>query len=358
MSDTLVLMLGDAPRWLRVAGGEIVARGDGALLAAPEDHVVAVVPAQHVTIHHPELPDLAEAQAQAAARLMITEQSAAPLGSLHVAVGAANAAGDRPVVAIDRARMVALLADMAVAGIDPDAMVAAPMLLARPETGFVRGDFGTETILRGHDGAFADDPVLTPLLTGGSVTTLDRAALERGLIHGVTNPEVDMRQGIFVKRRAWGLDWVRLRRIGWLALALAALTLLFHIVQLVRLNMAADRIEASNIVVARAALPPGTNINNPIIQVQEQLNNMRGPGGGMLPLASGVATAANATPNVELTSMIFDGGGTLRITARATSAADLTTFETRLVGAGLTSAAGPALVDQGRQIRDYTVSAK
>jgi general secretion pathway protein L len=358
MSDTLVLMLGDAPRWLRIADGAIVARGDGATLAEADDHVVAVVPAHDVAIHHADLPDLAEAQAQAAARLMIAEQSAAPAGSLHVAVGSANEAGDRPVVAIDRGRMAALLADMAVAGIDPDAVVAAPMLLARPETGFVRGDFGSETIVRGHDSAFADDPLLTPLLTGGAVTTLDRPTLERGLIDAVTNPEVDMRQGIFAKRRAWGLDWVRLRRIGWLALALAAVTLLFGIVQLVRLNMAADRIEASNIVVARAALPPGTNINNPLIQVQEQLNNLRGPGGGMLPLAAGVATAANATPNIELTSMIFDGGGTLRITARATSVADLTTFETRLAAAGLTSAAGPALVDQGRQIRDYTVSAK
>ncbi len=358
MSDTLVLMLGDAPRWLRVANDAIVSRGDGATLVEPEDRVVAVVSANDVTIHHANLPDLAEAQALAAARLMIAEQSAAPAGSLHVAVGTADGAGDRPVVTIDRGRMAALLADMAVAGIDPDVMVAAPMLLARPETGFVLGNFGNETILRGHDSAFVDDPVLTPLLTGDLVTALDRQALERGLIEGVTNPEVDMRQGIFTKRRAWGLDWVRLRRIGWLAVALALVTLLFAIIQLVRLNMAADRIEANNIVIARGALPPGTNINNPLIQVQEQLNNLRGPGGGMLPLAAGVASASNATPNVELTSMIFDGGGTLRITARATSAADLTTFETRLAGAGLTSAAGPALVDQGRQIRDYTVSVK
>ena len=358
MSDTLVLMTGDAPHWLRIADGAIVARGEGLAAHDPDDHVVAVIPAQDVTIHHADLPDLAEAQAQAAARLMIVEQSVGAADTLHVAVGKANGAGDRPVVAIDRAKMVALLGDMVAQGHDPDLVIAAPMLIARPESGFVKADFGTETIIRGHDGAFVDDPILTPLLTGGVLTTLDRPALERGLIAGVTNPEVDMRQGVFAKRRAWGLDRVRLRRIGRLALALAAVTLLFGIVQLVRLNMAADRIATNNIVIARAALPPGTNINNPLIQVQEQLNNLRGPGGGMLPLAAAVATAANATLNVELTSMIFDGGGTLRITARATSAADLTTFEARLSGAGLTSAAGPALVDQGRQIRDYTVSVK
>lgn len=358
MSDTLVLMPGDVLHWLRIADGEIVARGEGLAAHDPDDHVVAVVPARDVTIHHVDLPDLSEPQAQAAARLMVTEQSAAPAGTLHVAVGRENGAGDRSVVSIDRSKMAALLADMAAQGHDPDAVVAAPMLLARPDTGFVKGDFGGEVILRGHDDAFADDPILTPLLTGGAITALTRSALERGLVDGVTNPEVDLRQGMFAKRRRWGLDWVRLRRIGWLALGVAAATLLFHIVQLVRLNSAASRIETNNLVVARAALPPGTNVNNPLIQVREQLNSLRGPGGGLLPLATGIANAANATPNLELTSMIFDGGGTLRVTARAAALTDLTAFETRLTSAGLTSAAGPALVDQGRQVRDFTVSVR
>jgi general secretion pathway protein L len=358
VSETLVLMLGDAPRWLRLADGAIVARGEGATVAEAGDHIVAVVSAHDVTIHHADLPDLAEAQAQAAARLMVADKSAAPAGSLHVSVGKANGAGDRPVVAIDRGRMAALLADMAESSIDPDAVVAAPMLLARPELGFVKGDFGSEIIIRGRDGAFVDDPILTPMLTGGALTTLDKAALERGLIDAVTNPEVDLRQGIFAKRRSWGLDRKALKRIGRLALALAIVTLLFHVIQLVRLSMAADRIEANNVVSARAALPPGTNVNNALVQIQEQLNALRGPGGGMLPLAAGVATAANATPSIELTSMIFDGGGTLRITARANSTADLAAFEARLTRTGLTAAPGPALTDQGRQLRDYTVSAK
>jgi general secretion pathway protein L len=358
MTETLVLMPGDAPRWLRISDGEIVARGEGLAAHDPDDHVVAVVPARDVTIHHADLPDLAEAQARAAARLLVADQSAAPAGTLHVAVGKPNGAGNRPVVAIDRAKMVAMLADMTSQGHDPDVVVAAPMLLARPDTGFVRGDLGGETILRGYHDAFADDPILTPLLTGGAVTVLDRASLERGLVAGVMTPEVDLRQGIFAKRRAWGLDWPRLRRIGWLMLAVAVATLLFQVIQLVRLNMAADRIEANNITIARATLPPGTTVNNPLVQVQEALNNLRGPGGGILPLAAGVASAANATPNLELTSLIFDGGGTLRITARAVTPTDLMIFEAKLKEAGLTSASGPLLVDQGRQVRDFTVSAK
>jgi general secretion pathway protein L len=358
MSDTLVLLTGAAPRWLRITDGSIVARGEGLGSAGIEDRVVAVMPADDVTISHAELPDLSEPQAQAAARLMVAENTAAPADTLHVAVGAANGAGDRPVVAVDRTKLADLLAMLGIAGYDPDSVVASPMLVARPEEGFVKADLGSEVIVRGRDSAFADDPVLTPLVAGGTVTTLDRARVERELVDAVTAPEVDLRQGAFAKRRRWGLDKARLKRIGWLALSVAALTLLFSIVQLVRLDMAADRIEANNLVTARAALPPGTNVNNALLQVREQLNALRGPGGGLLPLASSVTGAVDATPNLELTSMIFDGGGTLRITARAPAVADLTAFEAKLAAAGLTQAAGPTLVDQGRQVRDYTVSVK
>lgn len=358
MSETLVLMPGETPHWLRISDGEIISRGEGLVAHHPDDHVVAVVPAQDVTIHHADLPDLSEPQAQAAARLMMADQSASLATMLHVAVGKANGAGDRPIVAMDRVTMTALLADMAAQGHDPDSVVAAPMLLARPTTGFVKGNFGSDVVLRGVDSGFADDPILTPLLTGGIVTTLDRKTLERDLVRAVSNPEVDLRQGIFAKRRAWGLDWARLRQIGWLALALILVMSLYAIVQLVRLNMAADRIETENMIAARAALPAGTTVNNPLVQVQEQLNSLRGPGGGMLPLAAAVASAASATPNLELTSLIFDGGGTLRITARAPTPTDQMVFEAKLKEAGLTPASGPTMVDQGQQIRDYTVTAK
>jgi general secretion pathway protein L len=358
MSDTLVLLTGAVPRWLRISDGSVVARGDGLAAAEGEERVVAVLPADDVTISHAALPDLSEPQAQAAARLMVAEASAAPADTLHIAVGVANGAGDRPIVAVDRTKLTDLLAMLGTTGHDPDSVVAAPMLVARPDEGFVKADLGSEVIVRGRDSGFADDAVLTPLVAGGAVKILDRARVERELIDAVAAPEVDLRQGAFAKRRQWGVDKARLKRIGWLALGVAALTLLFAIVQLVRLDSAADRIEANNLVTARAALPPGTNVNNALVQVREQLNALRGPGGGLIPLASGVTGAVDATPNVDLTSMIFDGGGTLRITARAPAVADLTAFEAKLTAAGLTPAAGPTLVDQGRQVRDYTVSVK
>lgn len=357
MSGTLVLMLGDSPRWLRTDGEGVIARGEGAVLAEDE-RVVAVVPAGDVTVHHAELPGLSEPQAAAAARLLVAEQTASPADILHIAVGRDNGAGERPVVAIDRARMEMRLAEAALLGADPDAVLAAPMLIARPEAGYLKADLGTESIVRGPASAFADDPVLTPLLAGGPVAALDRATLEASIAAAVADPEVDLRQGAFAKKHSWAIDWPMLRLIGWLALALAVITLLLAITQLVRLNNAASRIEAANIATARAALPPNTTINAPLIQLNERLAALRGPGGGLLPLAAAATAAVNATPNVQLGTMIFDGGGTLRVTVRANTPADITAFDARLAATGLSSAPGPIMVDQGKQIRDYTVMPK
>lgn len=357
MTDTLVLMLGDLPRWLRIVDGVVIARGEGSPEAAAEPmRIAAVVPAQDVTLHYAALPDLSPPQAAAAARLLVADQSAAAPETLHVAVGRSDEDGSRPVVAIDNARMVGHLSDCAMLGFDPDVVVAAPMLLARPESGYVRGDIGGECVVRGRDAGFADDPVLTPLLTGGMVTTLSRAALEEGIATAVAAPEVDLRQGPFARRRQWGIDWPMVRLIGWLASGIAVATLLLLVVQLIRLDQAADRIEADSIVTAQAALPTGTTINSPLIQLNERLAALRGPGGGVMPLAAAVVAAAAAAPNMELTTMVFDGGGTLRVTARATSPTDLAAFDTALATAGLAATPGPILVDQGRQVRDYTVA--
>jgi hypothetical protein len=66
----------------------------------------------------------------------------------------------------------------------------------------------------------------------------------------------------------------------------------------------------------------------------------------------------NGWPHVQLATMIFDGGGTLRVTVRAPTPADLAAFDARLATTGLTSAPGPVMVDQGKHIRDYTVLPK
>lgn len=358
MSATTVLLLGDAQRWLRVDDGAVVARGEGEVVAEPGDAVVAVVPAADVTIGRAEFVGLAEPQARAAARLIVADQAIAPIDSLHVALGKPTLDANRLIASIDSNRMANWLAELARQGVDPDAVVPAPMLLPEPEHGFVSGAIGDEMLIRGRDIAFADDPALTAAIAGADVMPLDRATLEASVINAVADPDIDLRQGAFARKRQWGIDRAWLRRIVILVVAAIAVTILIQIVEIIRLNTATNQIERDNRALASAALPPGTTINAPLIQLREGLAALRGPGGGLLPLAGGVTAAVNASPNVELSSMIFDGGGTLRVTVRAQSAADLAAFDSRLTASGFAAAPGPIVTDQGRQVRDYTVSAK
>ena len=349
-------------RWLRILAGDIVARGDAIADALPlgeAEQASAIVPAADAIVRTIDLPDLADLQAQGAARMAAAETSMLLPEALHVAVGRADADGRRLAVSVPVRRIAGLLTGLAEQGIDPDHLIAAPLLLMRPEAGFVRGDLGSETVVRGTDSAFADDAVLTPLLVGeAALDTLDREALEAGLVAAVEFPEADLRHGAFAKRRQWQVDGARLRRLAIMTLALGLLVLAAQIVSIVRLNNRASDLEAATLVQATAVLPPGTTVTDPVMQAEAHLATMQGAGGGFEPLAAAIGAAVHATPNVELGSMVFDGEGDLRATVRAASEADLTAVEMRLTASGLQATPGPVVANQGRPYRDITVRAR
>jgi general secretion pathway protein L len=349
-------------RWLRIVAGDILSRGEQLADALPQtedERTVAIVPAADVIVRTIDLPDLADLQAQGAARMALADVSTLPPESLHVAVGAADAEGHRLAVGVPVAALTVLLAVLGEAGLDPDHLIVAPLLLARPDTGFVRGDLGSETVVRGTETAFADDPVLTPLLTGdGPLATLDRPALEANLVAAVEFPEADLRQGPFAKRRRWPVDITRMRRYALMALIIGVLILTAQIVTIVRLNARASALEAETLVQATAVMPPGTTVTDAVIQSEARLAAMQGAGGGFEALAAAMGAAVNATPNVELGSMVFDGEGGLRATVRAASAADLDAVGAKLSLSGLLVMPGPIVAGQGRPYRDIMVRAR
>lgn len=355
------LVVFETGRWVRTAEGRVTGRGDtiaDALPAGDGETVVAIVPARDVTVRSLPLPDLTDAQANAAARLAMAEHSLTPVEALHVAAGPADGEGNRTVVSIEAVRVTERLVSLADVGLDPDRLLAAPLLLPIPENGFVRATFDSETVLRGRDTALLEDD-LAPIILGDSpIATFDRAAVEQALVRGIDGVNADLRHGPFAKRHQWAVDAARLRRFAVLALILGVLVLTAQIVSIIRTNMTASRIEADNQVRAAALLPPGTVITDPALQAEARLTAVEGAGGGFTPLASALATAVNATPNVELGSMVFDGQGGLRATVRASSPADLDAVEARITAGGLRTTAGPIIASQGRPYRDITVTAR
>jgi general secretion pathway protein L len=282
------------------------------LAGAGEDEVrtMLVVPGDQVAIHWLELAgDLTRAQAAAAARLMLADASAEPITQMHVAVGRQ----ERGLTAVALAPN-ALMSEW-VAG-DPDSIVPAPLLMTPPETGLFRhGDD-----YRGVGVAFTAEPELAALLIGDEIVT------EIGEV--APDPDaLDLRQGVFARRRQWNLDRTAFRRAGVLLLVLAALSLLLQVATIMRYTFAADRVEQEAATVAAAA-PAGA------------------PRAGFGPLASLLFDAIRATPNVELGRLDYRPDGSLAVTITVDSPATLALLRQRLEASGL-AVAGGALASGG-----------
>lgn len=316
-SQTHVLFLPSAAdddyRWLRIGGGAIAARGEG-VPDAPADASIVIVPAEDVTLHWASLPDRSPAQSVAAARVLVAEASATPMADLHVAVGREADASDRPIGVVATARMQRWLVDLARAGVDPDAMIPSPMLLPRPDNGFVLADLGGDAVVRGTTTGFAFDPQLTPLVTAGAVPdVMTREAIEAAIIAAIGAPALDLRQGIFAKRRRVTVDWVKIRRMGWLLIAILTVTLLISLIQIMQYGFAADAVERRADLLARQGLARGETVSDAARQLDARMVRLRGPGRGFSATAAAIYGAIRAVPGAEVRSLNFDAKGEAQV---------------------------------------------
>jgi general secretion pathway protein L len=365
MSETIVLFPPageDSPwRWFRIADAAVVAEGEGLPAPSPPDaeppRIVSIAPADTVALHWAELPDRSTAQAVAAARIAVSEATAAPLADLHVAVGREDAAEERPIGVVSAERMREWLAELAVLGIAPDALVPAPMLLPRPEEGYVRADIAGHGIVRGATSGFADEARLTELVTGDTPPeTLDREAVEAALVAAVASPALDLRQGPFAKRRRRAIDWALVRRLGWLALAIVIVTLLISVFRIIRTETAAQGIEARTALIAQQGLPAGTTITDPERQLAARLAAMRGGGLGFSRTAAAVFGAVQAVPGTELTALSFTDSGALKATVTAQNEAQANDLKRRIEALGFTVDASTFAANAGQVSGDLTVT--
>lgn len=341
--------------WWIAEDGAISARGDAdtPLPSEPPERVVAIAPAEAMTIHVAELGSLSPAQARTAARLLAAETSVAPIETQHVAVGKADGA-DRSVAVIGNGRIGAWLESLQAHGIDPDAILPAALLLPRPDSGFVRSRIGGESVLRSRTAAFAEEPGLTELLVGDA--PVEDLGLEPLVLAALDAPELDLRQGPFAKRRRFQLDWPLVRRLAALGGAIVAVTLLIAIVQTVRYGLGADRLDAQAQAVARTAVPDAGP--DAVAAMQARVAARRGGGLGFSATAGGLIAAIQAVPNVELASLTFDADGLLRATVFAPGATDAEALRDRIRAAGLNVEATPFTSENGRIRGELRIGAR
>jgi len=351
---------GGASGWLLLREGVAAARGEGLAELPLVRSSVLVVPGEDVTLQWLDLPlGLAPAQAQAAARLMAAEASAQPLSDMHVVAGREGEPGAlRPVALAPVASMESWLATAAATGLEPDLIIPDTALLPVPGDGYTRLDRGGIALWRGREAAFAAEPELAELLVGDApVAEIDSAAFEAHLLAALDRPLVNLRQGLFARRRALRVEVVRVRRLGWLALALAAVTLALQVAQITVYTFAADRVEEETRRIAATALSrsPGAAGAG---DLGRRLAELRGGGVGFGAIAGATFAAVQAVPNVELASLTFGVDGTLRISVRGDSPATLDGFAQRIEAAGFAVDRTAPTSAGGRQAQEMVVRAR
>lgn len=332
----------DPWRWLRVADGRVAERGEG-LPEIGDALVTAVTPAESVTLHWAELPDRSPAQAIAAARLLVAEASAGPVADLHVAVGREPDAAERPIGVVSAEAMQRWLALLAAQGIDPVALVPAPLLLPRPEEGWLRAELDGEAVMRGPGAGFADEPALTSLITGGEPPqTLSPDALDAAIAAAVTEPPLNLRQGAFARRTRRAVDWALVRKLGVLAAIILAVTVAIDLVRLARYSIDASRAEAETERVARLALPRGSPADGDAERLLgERLARLRGPGLGFTRMSAAVFAAVRDAGGSEVTRIAFDPVGELRVGLATDGEAQANAVKQALEAAGFEVSASP-----------------
>ncbi|WP_028965339.1 type II secretion system protein GspL [Sphingomonas phyllosphaerae] len=343
-------------RWWRIRDDAVEREGEGMPEVTAEDRVVAVAPADAVTLHWATLPARSPAQALAAARVVVSDATAEPAHDLHVAVGRERD-GERAIAVVAPARMAAWLAALARGGVDPAAVVPAPLLLPEPEEGYVRADLGGQVVARGRTTGWADEPVLTGLVTRGETPRLlDRAALRAAAIEAVAEPVIDLRQGAFARRRRrTAIDWALVRRLAVLAGLILLATLAIDVVRIMRYSFGADAIEQRAATIARQGLPRGTGEGDETRMLGERLSALRGPGQGFTRTAAAVYAIVEAVPDTEITALQFEPNGALRISLSLAGEAQANTVKSRLADAGFTVESSVFQQSAGRLTGDMTV---
>jgi general secretion pathway protein L len=165
-----------------------------------------------------------------------------------------------------------------------------------------------------------------------------------------------MRQGAFAKRRRWGIDWKRMRRIALVLAGILLLTLAIQIASILRYTFAADALEAETAALAGGVLPGGAPVTDPARQLQSRLAELGG-GADYGTLASGLFAAVRATPNVQLTTLIFDRQGILRATVQGDTPAAFGALRQRIEASGFKVDLGAVRSGGGRPTTELTVRA-
>lgn len=338
-------------RWPDPALEEALARPDA------QRRVLAIAPAETVAIHWLAMSDLAPRQARVAAQLKVLDEAAGSPGDLHVVAGEPRASdGAFAVAVVDRAVMTDWLDWCGRHRIDPDAVIPAALLLPEPIAGSVfRATLGDETLFRGEDSGWQSDEEIDSLLIGDdAVVDVEADALDAGLAAAFDHPVVNLRVGVFAKRRR-GVDGALVRRVIAILLACGVAELLIAVVLVARFSLAADALDRDASALAAPAVSSGTPVERLVPTLDAELARRgSGPNSFSVP-AAGLYGALAATTSAIVSDLSYTPDGTLTANVSAPTAEELNAVLLALQRDGFTVSYTQSQGADGRQAIALTV---
>ena len=297
-----------------------------------------VVPAAGLGLLWTALPARQQAQALAAARLLLDDHVAAPVESLHVAVSPYAGTAPRLVAWTDPSSMQRWLARSAAHGVEPDALVPDVLLLSPDEGATDRRrvvEHDGRWLVRGDAMAFSAEPMLAMQVLDdpavhaeASDPFLDACARSAGL----QAPPLDLLQGAFAPRVRRGSSdgW---RRAAVLAGMLVLSPWVLLAADAIRHEVAARRLQAqAHDVAARAA--PGIDAGNPLDATAARLSRLRTVD-ALARDADALFDALDAVPAAHLDGLRYSTADGLRAQVVHPREADLDTVAAALAERGL-----------------------
>ena len=337
----MLVTLAPAPRWQRLDGARTLAAGDGWPIPDPATPLVLAVPGEAVALHWLDLPDLAPAQAAAAARMALADR----LGEADPHIAVAPGSGLRVVAAVAREAMAAWLAEAARAGWKPAALIPDPLLLPAPASGWAVAQDGKRVLARSAAAAFAAEADLAAVIIGNASASPARPQLPDPL-------PIDLLSGEYAPVTRWQPDRRQVKRLALLAASILGLWLGGDVAALVQ---AGSAVRAADGQVQ--ALAPGAEDSASALSILQAQAQKRGAAGGLAGLAGPLVQALGNRPGAGLASLGYTPGSGL-VAGVAGGGGEAQALADALGQAGLAASAGATRATADGSVSDVTVRAK
>jgi general secretion pathway protein L len=340
----IVVYLAPEVRWQRWGDRRLIASAAGWPVADPAVPLVLAVPGEDVALHWLDLPDLAPAQAAAAARMALADRLAE--GDPHIAVAPGN--GPRAVGVVSRAVMAGWLAELARNGLSASRIIPDPLLLPVPAAGWAAARDETRVLARSADAAFAAEADLAAALIGND-------PVAEVVLAPPVPDALNLLVGDFGPITRWQAPAGLWRRWAVLAASIVVLWLAGDGAALLRARAAASDADAQTLALARPLLPAGAEDGAAALAGLAAIARQRGADGGLASLAAPVVQALAQRPGAGLGSLSYTPVGGL-LAGVAGGPAEAQALATALAASGLTVSTGATRATADASITDVRLS--